>query len=84
MTSVRLIKRAPRRTMENLYEAVTRFKEEFVGVVDNKNQIKRGKSFDVLCYTIKEVHDRHMAIMDFYNFSSYCQLRFIARIRPTP
>ena len=37
--------------MENLYEAITRFKGEFVGNIDNKN-IARGNSFDVLSYTM--------------------------------
>lgn len=69
--------------MQNIYEAITRFPEEFVGTYEDKKLV-RGESFDVLKYTLKEVHDRHLAVMNFYSFSSYCQLRYMARMKSTP
>ncbi len=32
---------------------------------------------------MKEIHDRHLPTLNFYKFSTYCQLRYLSKLPPT-
>jgi hypothetical protein len=68
--------------MTNIHEFITRFPKQAMGEVTG-GKFQKGEHADVLKFALYQVHDRHLATMNFYYFSTYCQLRAIARYKPT-
>lgn len=53
-------------------------------ILKHREQVlEEGEHLDVLKYAMDQVHERHLPTMTFYQFCTFCQLRFRAKLEPT-